>query len=251
MIRLLFQALGWRLSTDEAKDHAFSTKFQALGVEFDLSRMDQGFFSVGNTESRKAELSGRIADILASDLLSVAEATSLRSRLLFADAQVFGRFAKSALHEIGQVGLSANDMTPLSPAVRRSLQWLMDRVLTGPPRKIDFKETETFYLFLDGACTDIVDNCVWCGTSIGGVLVFPDGSVRECFGEILPQAWLKDWGWNEQQQYIFEAEIMPYAVSLIIWKRFLRGKCVFVFIDNEGARSAWITGFASTTLIDQ
>ena len=39
---------------------------------------------------------------------------------------------------------------------------------------------------------------------------------------------------------------MPYAVSLIIWKRFLRSKCVFVFIDNEGARSAWITGFAST-----
>ena len=246
MIRLMFQALGWRLSTDEAKDHAFSTKFQALGVEFDLSSMDQGFFSVGNTESRKAELGDRINDILAADLLSVAEATSLRSRLLFADAQVFGRFAKSALHEIGQVGLSANDMSPLSQSVRRSLQWLKDRVLTGPPRKIDFKDTETFYLFLDGACTDIVDESVWCGTSIGGVLVFPDGSVRECFGEILPQAWLKDWGWSQQQQYIFEAEVMPYAVSLIIWKRFLRGKCAFVFIDNEGARSAWITGFAST-----
>ena len=39
---------------------------------------------------------------------------------------------------------------------------------------------------------------------------------------------------------------MPYAVSLILWKDVLRSKCVFAFIDNEGARAAWISGFAST-----
>ena len=246
MIRLFFKALGWQLSTDEAKDHAFCSKFQALGVEFDLSTMHLGYFSVGNTPSRKAELSSRIDDILGADLLSVAEATSLRSRLLFADAQVFGRFAKAALHEIGRVGLDTSDMSPLSPSVRQSLLWLRDRVLSGPPRKIDFRESETFYLFLDGACTDTMSDNPWCGTSIGGVLVFPDGSVRECFGEILPHAWMADWGWNKQQQYIFEAEIMPYAISLMLWKRHLAGKCIFVFIDNEGARAAWISGFAAT-----
>ena len=246
MIRLFFQALGWQLSTDESKDHAFSSKFQALGVEFDLSTMLQGYFTVGNTSSRKAELSGRINDILGADRLTVAEATSLRSRLLFADAQVFGRFAKAALHEIGRVGLDTCDMSPLAPTVRQSLLWLKDRVLSGPPRKIDFRDSETFYLFLDGACTDVAADSPWCGTSIGGVLVFPDGSVRECFGEMLPQAWMKDWGWNDQQLYIFEAEIMPYAVSLEIWRHYLHSKCIFVFIDNEGARAAWITGFAAT-----
>ena len=60
---------------------------RSKGVEFDLSTMHQGYFSVGNTPSRKAELSSRIDAILGADLLSVAEATSLRSRLLFADAQ--------------------------------------------------------------------------------------------------------------------------------------------------------------------
>ena len=137
-------------------------------------------------------------------------------------------------------------MSPLAPTVRQSLLWLRDRVLSGPPRKIDFRDSETFYLFLDGACTDVVDGNTWCGTSIGGVLVFPDGSVRECFGEVLPHAWMKDCGWNQQQQYIFEAEIMPYAVSFVLWKQHLRGKCIFVFIDNEGAGSAWISGFAAT-----
>eukprot|EP00435_Cladocopium_sp_Y103_P073752 s20_g45.t1 len=246
MIRLIFQALGWQLSSDEAKDVAFAPVFHALGVQFDLSTMAQGFFTVSNTESRRKELCTLIDAILEDDRMSVAEASSLRSRLLFADAQIFGRFAKSALHEIGRVSLGERDMQPLSDSVQRSLQWMKDRVVTGPPRKIDFNDAETFYLFLDGACTDVSEKHEWSGTSIGGVLVYPDGSVRECFGEQLPQEWMQGWGWDAQQQYIFEAEIMPYAVSLVIWKNVLRRKCVFAFIDNEGARAAWIAGFAST-----
>ena len=54
------------------------------------------------------------------------------------------------------------------------------------------------------------------------------------------------WGWDNQQQYIFEAEIMPYAVSLVLWQENLKGKCLFAFIDNEGTRAAWICGFAGT-----
>ena len=245
MIRLFFKVLGWQLSTDEAKDTDFSRIFQALGVEFDLSRMSEGFFMVGNTQARKTELRERIGCILDENCLKVAEATSLRSRLLFADAQVFGRFAKSALHEIGRVGLGARDMQPLTGDVKRSLVWMRDRVLSDPPRKIDFTDSETLYMFLDGACTD-ANEAAWSGTSIGGVLAYPDGSVREYFGEILPQEMVALWGRNDQQQYIFEAEIMPYAVSLFLWRSVLKGKCAFVFIDNEGARSAWICGFAAT-----
>ena len=208
--------------------------------------MQQGFFTVSNTESRKTELCSKIDAVINDDILHVADATSLRSRLLFADAQVFGRFAKAALHEVGKVGLASHDMKPLTPSVKSSLLWLRDHVLSGPPRRIDFQDTETYYLFLDGACTDVNPGDDWGGTSIGGVLVFPDGSVGECFGEILPPEWMKHWGKVEQQQYIFEAEIMPYAVALFPWRKFLNGKCLFAFIGNEGARSSWITGFAST-----
>ena len=98
MIRLFFKALGWQLSTDEAKDHAFCSKFQALGVEFDLSTMHQGYFSVGNTPSRKAELSSRIDDILGADLLSVAEADVAAIKTF-----VCGR---SSLWKIRQSGLA-------------------------------------------------------------------------------------------------------------------------------------------------
>ena len=246
MVRLFFQMLWWQLSTDESNDVAFASTFQALGVEFNMSCMQDGYFTVGNTSARKAELCEKIERILAEDELQVAEAASLRSRLLFADAQVFGRFAKSALHEVGRVSLGLQTMKPLSAEVRRSLAWLKDRVLKGPPRKVDFKDSETFLLFLDGACTERNAAELWSGTSIGGVLVYPDGSVRACFGEVLPTELMVSWGKDEQQQYIFEAEVMPYAVSLILWREILRGKCILVFIDNEGARSAWINGFAST-----
>ena len=197
MIRMFFQALGWQLSTDEAKDHAFSETFQALGVEFDLRHMRDGFLHRGQYR-KVARLN------FAAKLTAFSKATPckwprphlFRSRLLFADAQVFGRFAKAALHEIGRVGLESCDMRPLSASVKGSLTWLKDHVLVWSLLEgSTIQDSETYYLFLDGACTDAGDaRTLGRGTSIGGVLVFPDGSVRECFGEILPPEWMRELG---------------------------------------------------------
>ena len=71
---------------------------------------------------------------------------------------------------------------------------------------------------MDGACTDIVDRSVWCGTSIGEVLVFPDESVHECWVKSFHKHGLRNGDGTQQPQYIFEAEVMPYAVSLIVWR---------------------------------
>ena len=74
-----------------------------------------------------------------------------------------------------------------------------------------------------------------------------DNDWCECFGELLPPEWLKDWGWDQQQQYIFEAEMMPYAASLMMWKRFLKGKCLFV--QRSGVISgSFIAGIRSGVL---
>ena len=89
----------------------------------------------------------KIYGIVEADLLLVAEAMSLRSRLLFADAQVFGRFAQAALHEVGKVGLSDRDMAPLSVAVRRSLLWLKDRVLADPLAESTSRSLKLFICF--------------------------------------------------------------------------------------------------------
>eukprot|EP00435_Cladocopium_sp_Y103_P045788 s4628_g13.t1 len=75
-------------------DKPFAEVFQALGVEFDLRHVAKGKFYVSHTEARRTELKEKIGNILPST------ADSLRSRLLFADAQLFGRFSKLALHRI-------------------------------------------------------------------------------------------------------------------------------------------------------
>ena len=44
MVRLIFKSLGWSLSLGDEKDKPFASRFQALGVEFDLSTVGSGFF---------------------------------------------------------------------------------------------------------------------------------------------------------------------------------------------------------------
>lgn len=43
-VRIFFQLLGWRLALEPEKRKPFATKFQALGVVFDLSRASEGIF---------------------------------------------------------------------------------------------------------------------------------------------------------------------------------------------------------------
>ena len=102
-VQLLFRILGWDLSADPEKNVAFATCFNVLGVVFDLSGSVDGFFTVSNTERRKRELAERIDAVLAAQSLRPREAKSLRSRLLFAVAQIFGRTAKLALSELGKI----------------------------------------------------------------------------------------------------------------------------------------------------
>ena len=92
---------GWDLSKDESKDLPFSETFRALGVEFSLTRQDEGIVLVANTPERKEELTSVIDGTLTSGQLDAKEAESLRSRLLFAEGQIFGRCAKAAVITVG------------------------------------------------------------------------------------------------------------------------------------------------------
>eukprot|EP00435_Cladocopium_sp_Y103_P060013 s1992_g21.t1 len=247
MVRLLFQSLGWELSKEEEKDKPFAAVFNALGVEFDLSHTASGWFTVGNTEARKTELREKIQHILDCDELEPRIAESLRSRLLFADAQLFGRFSKIALHRIGEVGLKSRVERPLSSGVKSSLEWMLRRVLTDAPRKVDTGGRPTYFLFLDGACTEEA-GAQWNGTSIGAVFADSYGNVLRFFGHVVHKDLVATWGPPDKTQHIFEAEVLPYAISLLVWPDILHCCCVFAFIDNEAAKASWISGVAGSTV---
>ena len=245
MVRLLFKSLGWSLSLGEDKDKPFANKFQALGVEFDLARVGEGLFTVGNTAARRDELTEKIDDILQADALEPMVAESLRSRLLFAEGQLYGRFAKLALHKIGAVGLQSKPARPIGCELKLALQWIRERILTAAPRKIDAVGRRTYYLLLDGACTEESEGH-WTGTSVGGVLADGEGNVLFYFGHVVDKAMVATWGPPDKTQHIFEAEVLPYVLALTVWGDVIRGCCIFAFIDSEAAKSAWITGTASS-----
>lgn len=146
-VRLLFKALGWELSTGANKDAPFSDVFSALGVQLDLRGTKDGFFEVDNFESRKLELQSRISDVVAAGAFTPAESLSLRSRLLFAESQIFGRYAKTAFRVIGSAALVGKVQRPLSSQMLHSLKWIKERILHSRPRRIDASCKETMYLF--------------------------------------------------------------------------------------------------------
>ena len=89
----------------------------------------------------------RVDAVLAAQSLRPWEAKSLRSRLLFAEAQIFGRTAKLvklALSELGKIEESLEWQDGLSPSLEHSLKWLKKNVAEAPPRRVEVRDKQTF-----------------------------------------------------------------------------------------------------------
>ena len=149
-VKFFFKSLGWIMSEDPEKDVGFKPVFSALGVEFDLRDVSRGILRVGNTAKRKSELRALVERHLSEDSLSPEASESLRSRLMFAEAQLFGRSAKLALRAIGGPSLKGQTCRPLTADVKFGLTWMLRRIVESPPREVRSKDQGTLFLFVDG-----------------------------------------------------------------------------------------------------
>ena len=243
-VRFLFKVCGWVLSEDPDKDQDFKAVFGALGVEVDLRRVGEGVLQIGNTLKRKEEVRKLVSEHLSQDRLSQDDSESLRSRLMFSEAQVFGRSSKIALKAIGMPALLGQDCSPLSDEIRFGLTWMMNRIVHGGPRMITATATETLHLFVDGACEPDEECASGLATSVGAVLLDSSGRGLYFFGLRLPHEVTNAWANGSKRNLVFEAEILPYYLALECWSETLRRKHLIVYIDNDGARHSWIKGTA-------
>jgi len=72
-VDLFFKVLGWKYAEEGEKSGEFSTSFNALGIEIDMSNFSSGFAEFKNTEKRVVELVDYIDKALTTgtlDLLS-------------------------------------------------------------------------------------------------------------------------------------------------------------------------------------
>ena len=245
-VKFLFQTLGWVLSEDPEKDKGFNSTFTALGVEFDLTQTHAGVLRIGNTQKRRDELAVMVQGFLDADRLTCAESESLRSRLVFAEGQVFGWSAQLALRAVGSPVRSGLDCSPLSEEVLFGLRWMLDWIVHAPPREITTSSEPPLLLFIDGACEPAGDDGGGMRTSVGAILIDAQGHGMKFFGLHLPDEVVDHWGSGGRRQLVFEAEVLPYLLALTCWSKLLEKRHVLIFIDNDGARHSWIKGGADS-----
>ena len=164
--------------------------------------------------------------------------------MLFADSQIFGRFAKKAMSLLGQHAERARFDEVVSGDLLAALSWLKQRVLHGPPKIVSITEKKTMLLFLGGACEHVHEQAQ---CSVGGVLTDKADGPLACFGEPVPRDAVLKWSKAKTaKQLNFEAEIMPLLVALTCWPDRLEDCLLLVFIDNDAARHAWVSATAKT-----
>ena len=236
-----FQLLGWRVAEDKLLPFSYTCKI--LGVQLDLSRIEEGLALVANTESRKAEITRSIETILQKGKCDVKEAERLRGRLQFSSGQIFGRRLRHAIHLLA--GHERQRKTELSHATREALQLILHVLQTVPPREVRSTCLEFCHIYVD-ACFSKTDRC-----GIGGMILNHEGSILGHFAEEIPEALVKELLGVEKETAIFELESFAAVLAINLWKDVLRGRSIVIFSDNEAFRSAVVRCHSSNARGDR
>jgi hypothetical protein len=131
--KFFFQLIGWQVSSE--KDADFGVLARIPGVQIDLNESTLGSFTICNVESRAKELVSTIDDILERQPMSSAEMRVLRGRLIFAEAQIFGKLAGLHMQQLGRWEHAIGNAR-LDEDLIHSLHFLKERVLLGGPRRV-------------------------------------------------------------------------------------------------------------------
>ena len=117
------------------------------------------------------------------------------------------------------------------------LRETVEALRVGKPKLVGPRSLDRPVIVLtDGACEPE-------HTSIGGVLVC-DGVV-EVFGAVVPTELVNSWKTrDDQEQVIGQAELFPLLISRLTWSKYLSGRRVIYFVDNESARLAMIKAYS-------
>ena len=202
-----------------------------------------GRLEVHNTERRLKEAVDSLDGIIASRRLSKKDALSLRGRLAFCDAFIFGRLGRVSLQNITQHAYASPFVVELSVGLIHSLKILRDRMANARPCCLDLNLLHTYVLMTDAAFDPVK------GAGLGAVLVSPHGAVACWFGIQLTLSSLSVVLADGKQTVIGELETLSVAVALMLWGRVLSSPKLLIFIDNEGARFSLIKGYSKAATI--
>ena len=221
----LLKAIGWAVST--SKDLPFRDTFQMLGVQMDLSKLQDGELSVSNTEARIAELSKLITMYIDRKYIIPSEASSLFGRLGFALSSCFGRASVPALRFLtrcsqgtGRYNFTGDDID--------ALKLLFSFVCDIKPRTIDFnKDDKAVIVFTDAAFEN--------GKATYGIFCI-DLTCTWVAGSDIPDSLVKHWQSMGSEQVISQAELYPVVLTKLFSLSSWTHRKVVYYVDNDAAR---------------
>ena len=110
------------------------------------------------------------------------------------------------------------------------------------PRRCALKDRRLILgiIFVDGACEGS-DKLVG---SIG-VIMSPSGRLAHHFSCEAAESFMKACEYSLNP--IYELELLPMLVTLLVWRQLIKGCQVVFYGDNDAARASLIAGRASTT----
>ena len=237
---VVLKITGWRIAEGE-KDQPWSTCFQALGVSFNLDKISMSASTVGNKEGRVEVVLPMIQKFISERFASTKDIESVRGRLQYMEAQVFGRTLKSALSVLkrsrghGKKFLD-NDLP--------KLQWIIDWLSNSTPRRISPDGNHPpLLLFTDGACEGYLGEGPMT-TSCGAVLIDLRDQTALVFGCIINDTLQKEWILDGQgkRQLVTEAELLPVLIAKRLWSDRLLGAKLLVFVDSNPAKFSLVRG---------
>jgi len=236
----MLDILGWSFDREGPKSDDFSDVVSALGVQFLLVDTCSGVLNICNTEKRICETLTLLDEVMAKGTLQKREALTLRGRLAFCDAFVFGRLGKIALQDITKHAYNNPFREQLAPTTLNSMKLLRSRIAEGKPRRLTCELLETLFLFTDASFEENGQ------AGLGAVLVNGAGKVLAWFGMCLNQEQLAPFLSAGQQTIIGELETLAVALSLLVWQNLLESVQLMVYIDNEGSKFSLIKGYSTS-----
>ena len=241
LVDSLFGILRVEYAKTGKKAVNFSRCFAALGLMCDLTGFDEGYFTIGHTDERKAELVTAIRDFLDRGAMSPKEAEVLRGRLHWFNSYLFGRAPCNAMHVLSKRAQGQEHSNAMREDLHSSLSILLNHLETAPPLTLRLTSGRNLYLFTDGSYEPESD----IRAGVGGLVLDEAGNPIRFFSDCICD---EDLGvlLRESAHPIYEVELFAVMLALASWEDLLFDSYTVVFVDNEAAQSALIAGRSGT-----
>ena len=240
----LFRLAGWLFADEGRKWVEFKDEFSALGVMFRLQQSNNFICEVANTASRVEEIVAEIDKVHAAGKISKHDSARLRGRMVFAEAQLFGRVGRRCVKALAD--FASGFRSRLNSDDVFFFELFKQVLLQSRPRLVTHTSDDVIFIFTD-ACYER-DAKLWpCG--LGGVCIDAAGS-RSFFSVEVDEATRTALGELHKKQIIFECETIAALVAMILWTDKVRHRRCILFVDNEGSKYCILKCSSENEIVD-